>query len=98
AGIAAKVAFEQRAAAEAARARAEQETQRADRNFTAAKETVDGLIFNIAQGLSGVVGMRVDTIRKILGTVQTTIDQLALSAPDDPQLLRSRSVMFTNFV
>ena len=92
------IAVEERQVAEQQRVQAEQETQRADRNFTAAKETVDGLIFNIAQGLSGVVGMRVDTIRKILGTVQTTIDQLTLSAPDDPQLLRSRSVMFTNFV
>ena len=98
AGIAAKVAFDQRAAAEAARVQAEQETQRADRNFTAAKQTVDGLIFNIAQGLRGVVGMRVDTIRKILDTVQTTIDQLSRTAPDDPQLLRSRSAMFNNFV
>jgi hypothetical protein len=91
AGVAAKVAFEQRAAAE-------RETQRADRNFTAAKQTVDGLIFNIAQGLRDVAGMRVDTIRKILDTVQTTIDQLTLTAPDDPQLLHSRAVMFTNFV
>jgi eukaryotic-like serine/threonine-protein kinase len=98
AGIAAKVAFEQRAAAEAARARAEQETQRADRNFTAAKETVDGLIINIAQGLSGVAGMRVDTIRQILETVQKTIDQLIQTAPNDPRLLRSRAVMFGNFV
>ena len=98
AGIAAKVAFEQRAAAEAARVRAEQETRRADRNFTAAKQTVNGLIFNIAQGLSGVVGMRVDTIRRILETVRNTIDQLIQTAPDDPQLLRSRAVMFDNFV
>jgi tetratricopeptide (TPR) repeat protein len=92
------IAVEERQVAEQQRLHAEHETQRADRNFTAAKDTVDGLISNIAQGLSGVVGMRVDTIRKILGTVQTTIDQITLSAPDDPQLLRSRSVMFTNFV
>ena len=98
AGIAAKVAFDQRAAAEAARVRAELETKRADRNFAAAKQTVNGLIFNIAQGLSGVVGMRVDTIRKILDTVQKTIDQLIKTAPDDPQLLRSRAAMYNNFV
>ena len=97
AGIAAKVAFDERAAAEAARVRAEHETKRADRNFTAAKQTVNGLIFNIAQGLSGVVGMKVDTIRRILDTVQKTIDQLIETAPDDPQLLRSRAVMYSNF-
>ena len=112
AGIEAKVAHDQRTAAEAARVqaeqetkraeqqtqRAEQETQRADRNFTAAKQTVDALIFNIAQGLRDVVGMRVETTRKILNTVQETIDQLTLTGPDDPQLLRSRGVMFDNFV
>jgi hypothetical protein len=84
AGIAFKVAVDQRA--------------RADRNFIAAKQTVDGLIFNIAQGLQGVVGMRVDTIRRILDTVQKTIDELTRTAPDDPELLRSRAVMFDNFV
>ena len=98
AGIAAKVAFDQRTAAEAARLEAEREKQRADRNFTAAKQTVDGLIFNIAQGLRDVAGMRVETIRTVLDTVQKTTDQLIAAAPDDPQLLRSRAVMFTNFV
>ena len=59
---------------------------------------MNGLIFNIAQGLSGVVGMRVDTIRRILDTVQKTIDQLIQTAPDDPELLHSRAAMFNNFV
>ena len=105
AGIEAKVAHDQRTAAEAARVkaeqetlRAEQETQRADRNFAAAKHTVNSLIFNIAQGLRDVVGMRVETTRKILNTVRETIDQLTLTGPEDPQLLRSRGVMFDNFV
>ena len=98
AGVAAKVAFDQRAAAEAARLQAEREAQRADRNFTAAKQTVDGLIFNIAQGLRDVAGMRNETIRKVLETVQKTTDQLIEAAPDDPNLLRSRAVMFNNFV
>jgi tetratricopeptide (TPR) repeat protein len=98
AGIAAKVAFDQRSAAEAARLEAEREKQRADRNFTAAKQTVDDLIFNIAQGLRNVAGMRVETIRTVLDTVQKTTDQLVQAAPDDPQLLRLRAAMFTNFV
>jgi eukaryotic-like serine/threonine-protein kinase len=97
AGIAAKVALDERAAAEAARAEAAHEAQRADRNFSAAKQTVDGLIFNIAQGLNNVTGMRVDTVRKILNTVQQTIEQLTRTAPGDPQLLRSREVMLSNF-
>ena len=98
AGLAAKMAFDQRAAAEAARARAVAETQRADRNFTAAKQTVDALIYNIAQGLHNVAGVRVETIKGILDTVQQTIDQLIATAPDDPELLRSRETMFDNFV
>jgi eukaryotic-like serine/threonine-protein kinase len=96
--VAAKLAFDQRTAAEAARLEAEREKQRADRNFAAAKQTVDGLIFNIAQGLRDVTGMRVETIRTVLDTVQKTTDQLIAAAPDDPQLLRSRAAMFTNFV
>jgi len=49
-------------------AEAERQRQVAERNFDAAKTTVDGLIINIAEGLSDVVGMRVETIRKILET------------------------------
>ena len=37
----------------------------ADRNFAAAKQTVDSLIFNIAQGLEDVEGMRAESVRKI---------------------------------
>jgi tetratricopeptide (TPR) repeat protein len=96
--VAAKVAFDQRTAAEAARLEAEREKQRADRNFTAAKQTVDGLIFNIAEGLRNVGGMRVETIRTVLDTVQKTTDKLIAAAPDDAQLLRSRAAMFNNFV
>jgi tetratricopeptide (TPR) repeat protein len=97
AGIAATVAIDQRTAAEAARAQAQHEAERADRNFSAAKRTVEALIFDIAQGLRETVGMRVETIRRILTTVQKTSDQLTQTAPDDPELLRSRSVMFNNF-
>jgi len=80
-----------------AAALAYEQTELADRNFATAKQTVDQLIFNIAQGLRDVVGMRVDTVRKILHTVQATTDQLVETAPDDPQLLRSRGAMFEDF-
>ena len=92
------IAVEERRVADDQRRQTEQEKQRADRNFTTAKQTVDALIFNIAQGLQNVAGMRVDTIKKILNTVQKTIDQLTQAAPDDPRLLRSRAAMFNNFV
>ena len=83
AGVAAKVAFDQR--------------QIANRNFAAAKTTIDGLIFNIAQGLSDVAGMRVESIRKILDTTRQTVDQLLATTPDDKALLRSRTAMLDNF-
>lgn len=98
AGFAAKVASDQRAAAEEARARAEQEKQRADQNFNAAKRTVDRLIFDLAGGLRTVSGVKVESIRSILGAVQETIDQLAQNTPGDRGLLRSRAAMYANFV
>ena len=97
AGVAAKVAVDQRALAEAQRKEAENQKQIADRNFAAAKATVDGLIFDIAQGLRNVAGMRVETIRTILETTRRTVDQLLATAPNDPRLLRSRLVMLNNF-
>jgi eukaryotic-like serine/threonine-protein kinase len=97
ASLTAKLASDQRKAAEAARVESERQTQRADRNFSAAQKTVDGLVFNIAEGLSDVVGMPVATIKNILNTVQQTIDQLLQTAPDDPKLLRTRGFMLYNF-
>ncbi len=76
---------------------AQAERARAEQNFAAAKQTVDGLIFNIAQGLQDVQGMRAESVRKILETVEQTIARLAETAPDDPELQRSRGVMFLNF-
>ncbi len=90
AGVAAVAAVEQRQEAEA-------QKQIAERNFAAAKTTVDGLIFNIAQGLRDVAGVRVETIRKILETAQRTIDGLLATAPDDARLLRSKAAMLNNF-
>ena len=90
AGVAAKFALDQRALAQAAQAAA-------DHDLQAAKGAVDGLVFNIAQGLRNVAGMRLETIRKILETSEATIDQLAQSAPNDRGLARSRAAMFANF-
>ena len=80
---------------------AEGERARAERNFGAAKNAIDGLnglIYDVAQGLQDVVGMRVDAIKNTLGAVSTTIDALDKSAPDDAQLKLSRARMLNNFV
>ena len=97
AGIAATVALDERTLAEAQRKDAETQKQIADRNFDAAKATVDGLIFNIAEGLRDVAGMRVETISAVLETTRKTVDQLLATAPNDPRLLRSRAAMLNDF-
>ena len=70
---------------------------RAEKNFAAAKDTVDSLIFNIAQGLRNVEGMRIESIDKILGQVRSTVDRLAETDPGNPALLRSKDVMLDEF-
>ena len=73
------------------------QAERAERNFAAAKDTVDSLIFNIAQGLRNVEGMRIESVDKILGQVRKTVDRLAESDPDNVSLMRSKDVMLDEF-
>jgi tetratricopeptide (TPR) repeat protein len=83
--------------AQAEKQRAEQEKGRAEANFVAAKQTVRDLITNIVEGLQNVVGMRAETVQRILVVVEGTITSLARSAPDDIDLEQSRAAMLTNF-
>ena len=73
------------------------EAERAERNFAAAKSTVDGLIFNIAQGLRNVEGIRVESLDKILDQARKTVERLTESDPGNPALLRSKAVMLDEF-
>jgi hypothetical protein len=84
--------------AEQQRTEAEREKKIADGNFTAAKQAVDGLIFDVVQNLRNIGGMRIDTLRKILDSVKSTVDALVKNSPDDAQLLRSQSAMLDEFV
>lgn len=80
---------------------AEEQKKIAVRNFSAAKNAINGLnglIYNVAQGLQNVVGMRVDAVKNTLGEVSKTIDALDKSAPDDAELKLSRARMLANFV
>ncbi len=118
AGIAAKIALDQRSTAEAAKveaqtqrdaadvAKTEAQRQRdmaekaraqADRNFGVAKDAINGLVFNIAQGLRNVSGMRNETVRKILETAQKAVDRLTETAPGDPSLQQLRGVALQAF-
>ena len=71
--------------------------QKATRNFRIAKKTAESLVFNIAQELRNVEGMRAESVRKILDTARKTFEQLAASAPDDPELQRDRAVALNEF-
>ena len=62
------------------------------------QQTAESLVFDIAQGLRNVQGMNAESVRKILDTARATFEQLAVSAPDDPTLQRSQSVMLSEFV
>jgi tetratricopeptide (TPR) repeat protein len=80
---------------------AEGERARAEHNFGAAKNAIDGLnglIYSTAQGLQNMVGMRVDAVKSTLASVSATIDALDKDAPDDAQLKLSRAKMLANFV
>jgi tetratricopeptide (TPR) repeat protein len=93
---------ERRASAEAARAtaeaaRANAETDRATRNLTIARETVDRVVLDVAQGLRDVEGMRLESVRTILTRVQAAVDKLAEAAPDDIGVQRTRAAMLTLF-
>jgi tetratricopeptide (TPR) repeat protein len=91
------VAVEQRGIAQQNEAQAKTERDNATRNFKLAQKTADSLVIDIARGLRNVQGMSAQTVRKILDTARTTFEQLASSAPDDPALQRSRSVMLDEF-
>ena len=69
------------------------QAERAERNFAAAKSTVDGLIFQIAQGLRNVEGIRVESLDKILDQARKTVERLTENDPGNPALLRSKAVM-----
>lgn len=85
----------ERATAEAARANAE--TERATKNLTIARETVDRIVLDVAQGLRDVEGMRLESVRTILTRVQAAVEKLAVAAPEDIDVQRTKAAMLTLF-
>ena len=81
----------------AAEQRALAERDKATRNFKLAHRIADSLVFDIAQGLRNVEGMRAESVRKILETAKANFEQLAAAAPDDLELQRSRAMMLNEF-
>jgi tetratricopeptide (TPR) repeat protein len=82
AAAAAKLALDQRTAAE--------------RNLSVAKETMDGLTFDIGHTLRSLEGMRLVTLRGLLERVRAASDGLA--SADAPGLMRSRMLMLNELV
>ncbi len=78
-------------------ARATAEAERALRNFEIARRTVDDVVFDVSQGLREIEGMRTETIRTILGSVEDAVSRLADAAADDADILRSRGAMLNEF-
>jgi tetratricopeptide (TPR) repeat protein len=76
---------------------AEQRRQQAERNFTAAKQAADGLVFDIARGLGDVEGVKAESVRKILERAEATFSRIAQGAAANRSLLRSRSAMLSEF-
>jgi tetratricopeptide (TPR) repeat protein len=82
---------QQRAAAEKAA------SERAQRNFSIARQTVDGMIVQVAEGLRGSAGVPIETIRNVLSDLESAVDRLNRSAPEDISLRQSRVAMLLEF-
>ena len=79
--------------------RREAVTQReeAERNFAVAKQGADALVFDIAQGLRNVEGMRAETVRKILGRAEEAFAKLVERSGDNRELVASQAAMLLEF-
>ncbi|MGV2975782.1 TIR domain-containing protein [Roseibium alexandrii] len=71
--------------------RAEQEAKRANEALTAATQTANGLVFNLAQKFKNS-GLPNATVREILQEARNLQDKLSAGFEDNAVLLRSRSV------
>jgi eukaryotic-like serine/threonine-protein kinase len=69
----------------------------AQRNYTAARETIDKLIAGITGELVKLSGIRLATVNSALNVIQTAVNTLAQSAGDDPSLQSTRGEMLYGF-
>ena len=76
---------------------ASEQRDRAQRNFRIAKDTIDDVIFDLAQGLRQVDGIRISVLRAVLSRVETAMGRLTRAAPDDTDVQRSRQAMLGEF-
>ena len=83
--------------AEINRSEAVTQREQAERNFAVAKQGADALVFDIAQGLRNVEGMRAETVRKILGRAEEAFAKLVERSGDNQDLLTSQAAMLLEF-
>jgi hypothetical protein len=91
------IAYWQRNIAVEQRSVAETERTRAERNFGAAKSTIDSVVFDMALGLRDVEGMQAQTARRILDRAEAAVTQLASRTENESEVRRSQAAMFTEF-
>src|SRR4029077_15467361 len=73
------------------------EGARAERNFRAAKGTIDDVVFDLAQGLREVEGVPATTVTRILKAAETAVSDLASKTENEVGVRRSQAVMFALF-
>jgi TPR repeat protein len=92
-----KVAEAQRSLAEQRQKESDAEKQLAEQNFTAAKQTVISLVYNLGQGLQDVAGIHLQTVRSMLDTARKPLEDLLRRAPKDTELLRAKGALLGTF-
>ena len=65
--------------------------------FRRGQAGADALVFDIAQGLRNVEGMRAETVRKILGRAEEAFAKLVERSGDNKELLLSQAAMLSEF-
>lgn len=70
---------------------------RAERNFAAAKDTVDSVVIDLAQGLQDVAGLRLETIRRILERTEDAVGKLTARTEQRVEVRTSQAAMYSLF-
>src|SRR5262249_35019700 len=71
--------------------------QRATRNYDAARETVGGLIDQLATGMRSGEGMPLRTINTTLNSAQSLLNTLEKESSNDPRLIDIKASMYFEF-
>jgi eukaryotic-like serine/threonine-protein kinase len=76
---------------------AHEQQERAERTLDAAKQAVNIIVVDVANGLRNIEGVRTATIRTVLQRIEKSVDWLTSDAPNDQALARLDLVMMDEF-